>query len=315
MGSVSVRALPAFISKFRGSEDLSIIRLDVRTAGRLFGNRCLRLPEWVDSRVVVPEEIEEFCQGKRSLQSDMRKILENGLTSEFSRGEKDFFKFYDTMYLPFVFERHGEEAVARNRYWMHRAFRKGGLIWVIKDGRRVAGVLFEQQGRKIRTVALGTLDGEWDWVRQGVNAATDLFILQYARQVGCSQVNMGGSRPCLQDGVLRYKRKWGARLFDKADNWYDNLLFFNRLGAPALSFLSRNPLIFRDGGGLSALKVIQSEGPVGQKEMDRDARQNWLAGLRRFYLVSTGGWQKNIKSRACVIPLNYVDLESMNFLS
>jgi len=138
---------------------------------------------------------------------------------------------------------------------------------------------------------MGTANGVWELVKVGAKIATDLFIVTHAKKLGCKVIDFGGSRPSLNDGVLRYKRKWAVNLIDKRDIYYDFLVYWNSFSEPVNSFLSHTPLIFRDDGGLSAIKVIDSDVPLTKTETEKIHRSMWIPGLKRLYLVSASGWK------------------------
>ena len=291
IGTVPLWRLESTLQRLGKSADLTIVRLD-RFSSKLFlGRDYLAVPEWIGSTLEMPANLETLTRGNASLRSDLRLVRHNELAPEVSHDEGDFLHFYHAMYVPFIRNRHAGQAFVRNIYWMRRAFRRGGLIWVLKDGQRVCGLLFRTCGRMLKSFSLGTAGGGWQPVAAGGNIATDLFVLQHAQSLGCDVIDLGGSRPLLDDGVLRYKRKWRMRLVEKQDTHSDFLVGWKGLTPPALALLSNLPLIFRDSDGLAALHVIDGETPPGETELRRLVRSIWVPGLRRLYVASTSGWE------------------------
>jgi len=307
LGKVQLWTLPSTLRRLRPSGDLTIVRLDRVSAGLFFGTDYLAVPDWVGSVLTVPDNLEALTCGNRSLRSDLRIVRRNSLKHEVVEADADFTQFYQTMYLPFVRRRHAQHAFIRNDYWMRRAFRRGGLMWILQDGQRVAGLLFRRRGQVLYSVAIGTARGEDRFVREGANIATDLFVLEHAKRLGCTLIDFGGSRPFLNDGVLRYKRKWGVTLVDKQDARYDLLVHWNRLTRPVLAFHSNVPLIFRDEDGLSALCLIERDSPIAQAEVSKIHRSVWIPGLRRLYLAATSGWQNPKERPAQTVLLDLTD--------
>ena len=187
--------------------------------------------------------------------------------------------------------RHGQQAVIRNFYLMRRSFAQGGLVWVMQNSQPISGVLFQRRGNTLHSLAMGTINGEWALVKAGANIATDLFIVKHAKELGCRLIDFGGSRPSLNDGVLRYKRKWGMNLVDKHDTYFDFLVHWNSFNRSVISFLSNTPLIFRDHGGLSAINVVDCDKPATQTEAWKIYHSCWIPGLHRLYLIATSGWE------------------------
>ncbi|MGH7890511.1 MAG: hypothetical protein ACRENF_08180, partial [Thermodesulfobacteriota bacterium] len=201
-----------------------------------------------------------------------------------------------TMYVPLIRKRYGEQAFVRNIYWVRRVFRRGGLIWARRHGEAVAGGVFQLRDKTLVFEILGTLGGEWEIVEEGSIAALYIFIINYAKKIGCKFIAFGGSRPSLTDGVLRYKRKWGVDVVEKKDVWYDFLVYWSEFNEKVASFLSQTPLIFRDQGGLSGIKVIDEGEPVTGREAEKIRRSLWTPGLKSLYLLSSQDWKETQSS-------------------
>src|SRR3990170_3106807 len=293
------------LKHLRTSAELTIVRLDRLSARLFFDADYLAVPECVGSTLAVPEDLAKLTRGNTSLKSDLRIVRRNKLTPEVSKAEEDFDEFYYTMYVPFIRKRYGKQAVIRNVYWMRRAFSQGGLIWVRQDSQRISGVIFRRRGQVLQSLAMGTANGEWALLKAGADIATDLFIVKHAKKLGCKFIDFGGSRPSLNDGVLRYKRKWGINLIEKPDIWYDFLVHWNSFNGVVASFLSRTPLIFRDHDGLSAIYAIDHNDAKTRGEVQNIYRSMWMPGLRCLYLVSASGWKavQDIPSKTVLIDL------------
>lgn len=291
VGKVPLWNLASTLKRLRTSVDLTIARVD-RLSARLFlGADYLAVPEWVGSILTVPEDFAKLTRANQSLKTDLRTVHRNGLTFEVTKAEEDFEEFYYKMYVPFIRKRHGKKAFIRNVYWMRRAFHRGGLLWVLQGNQRISGLLFRRRGTVIQSLAMGTANGEWEHIKAGGNIATDLFLIEHAKKLGCKLIDFGGSRPSLNDGVLRYKRKWTVNLIEKQDSYYDFLVYWNHLNKSVISFLSNTPLIFRHNSGLSAIKVFECDEPVTETEVEKIRHSLWIKGLHRLYLAATCGWK------------------------
>ena len=51
-----------------------------------------------------------------------------------------------------------------------------------------------------------------DYSHPGASEVLDTLLIHHAREHGADRIVMGDSRPCLANGVLRYKAKFGARI-------------------------------------------------------------------------------------------------------
>jgi hypothetical protein len=280
VGEFTLSALPHLLDRLCGEADLTVARVDRRSARRWAGLDYLMVPEWVGTRLRVPDDLEQLVRSGGSIKRDMVLVRRHQYQPVVTQGAQDCEAFYDSIYLPFTRHRHGESAFLRSVQDLRRRVDRGGILWVQRGGRRVAAVLYERKAETLDLLALGTVDGDLSLEREGAVAALYYFILKWAREVGCSTVDFRGSRPSLTDGLLRYKSKWGVTLYDKTDSYHDLLLRWRQVNPVVTEFLSHTPLIFRDEGGFSALL-----GNEQQREGDL-----WVDGLRRCYHLAE--WQR-----------------------
>jgi hypothetical protein len=279
LGRIRAPVLPEFLNRFRQFADLTIARVDRLSGRRMFTKEYLAVPEWVGTRLIVPENLDHHVRSGGSIRRDMTLVRRHGYQPVLSSGREDIGTFYDSFYMPFSHGRHGEMTIVRTAPDLRRRVRRGGILWVQRGGRRVAGILFEVKAHIVNLLALGTVDGDLELVKEGAIAALYYFIIDLAKTRGCRIVDLRGSRPTLSDGLLRYKSKWGAFLYDKTDSYHDLFVRWSRSSEIVKAFLSQTPLIFRDEGGLSAL--------VG--DAPSNPQTLWVNGLRRWYCLTEDG--------------------------
>lgn len=281
LGRIGIKALPEFLGRFHESVDLTVARVDRRSGRRMLADTYLAVPEWVGTKLMVPDNLEAHVRSGGSIRRDMTLVRRHGYQPLLSDGRDDFEMFYQSFYTPFTHERYGEMAFMRTAHDLRRRVRRGGILWVQRAGSRVAAVLFELHERTIDLLALGTLKGDRELVKEGAIAALYYFIIELARTRDCRIVDFRGSRPSLRDGLLRYKSKWGATLYDKTDSYHDLFIRWGRVNGVVKEFLSHTPLIFRDEGRLSAVSADESN--CGEAL--------WVNGLHRLYLLTESGRQ------------------------
>lgn len=293
---VSLWNLTRALEHLQTSADITIACLDRISARLFFGADYLAVPEWVGSSLALPENVADLAHKNYKLKRELQRVFRSNLSHELSQTEEDFERFYYTMHVPFTQKRYEGQGVIHNFYQMRRVFHQGGLLLLKRNGQSIAGNLFQRRNQQLRSVAFGTVNGEWEPVESGAFAALYFSLVKHAKEIGCKFVNFGGSRPSLSDGVLKYKRKWGGSLVEHYSNHYNLLVRWNRLNKPVTSFLSSTPLIFREQGRFSAIYVIDRDERVTKAEADKIHRSVWMPGLRHLYLISTSGWQPGIIS-------------------
>lgn len=281
VGNVSPWELPALLNRLRTSADLTVARVDRLSARTWFGHDYLAVPEWVGTKLSVPDDLDKLMRSGGSLRRDMTLIRRHKFLPLVTRGNEDFEMFYHSMYLPFTRTRHGELAFMRKPHDLRHRLGRGGILWMLRDGQRVAGMQFERTGQTLDLLALGTVNGDLALVRDGAIAALYYHVIRLARELGCTMVDFRGSRPSLSDGLLRFKRKWGITLYDRSDTYYDLLIYWNGVHGVVKDFFSHTGLIFRDEGRLSAIHADESQ----------DCGSLWVGGLHRLYLLTESGRQ------------------------
>jgi hypothetical protein len=292
----TLAALPRVLLECARDADLVLARVERPAAARRFDDRFLRMPESVDLYLEVPDDPAGISRASKGAKHNARLVRGHGLTWSVSHAPADFDDFYRRMYLPFAHRRFGEAAFIRGRHTLAREFRRGGLLWVRRDGAPIAGGLFRVQGPMLcLRGSPGTLEGSADPVQAGAISALYLFAADYARQQGLRWLNFGASLPSLGDGALRFKRSWGAALRDRAQSHHDLLLRWERFSQPVAGFLRETPLIVRErvgsaGGGptFAALTTVGADPP---EAVGRLARKLATPGVARLLVVAPPGWE------------------------
>lgn len=246
--------------------DLIFARVDSLSARLFFGPGYLRIPEWVDTVLRLPVNLDTLVRSNKSLREDMRVLKHNPMEATVSEREEDFELFYDSMYVPFIRARHGMLAWPSNRESLRKCFRRGGLIWVGREGERVAGILFEMKDGVLHLPAEGTRGGDVGLLKKGAVSRLFYQAIRLGMDRGCGMVDFGGCRPCLRDGVLRYKQKWGMDLRSRPTNQFWTLVGWKRWNAAVEAFLSAVPVLHQDRspqGGWRLTAIAASGGTDG----------------------------------------------------
>jgi len=282
LGRVSLPELPTWLKRRREEHDLTLARLDELSGRALLGPEYLRAPDWLGTLLPLGGAVRP--SSTRSIASDLARVRRNELRWHVSRDEADFERFHQTMYRPYARRRHGDLAIDRNVHQLRRVFRAGCLLWVTHRGQPLAAMLLLSRGHVLKLVVLGTIDGDLEALDLGALAALYLFSIEYADERGLTAVDLGGVRPCLSDGVLRYKRKWNVCLRPKPDVYHDFALYWPRWNAALAGFLADHP----NGSGLLGLTAAAELG-AARRAPTRLRNRLWTRGLQRLVVVDGGG--------------------------
>jgi hypothetical protein len=282
LGHVPGWRLVRTLRRMRGSADLVVARVARRSAARLgFDDDWLAVPDWIGMRLDPPFDLDAIARRNHSVHDDIRRVRRDWTAGTSHRAD-DFAAFYRGMYLPFVHRRHAADAYIRSARRLRRSFRRGGLLWALRCGERVAGLLYEQRRGVLGAVALGVAGGDESWLRAGAIAALYAHMIELARADGCHSIDWHGSRPTLADGLTRFKRKWGAFVYDRPQVLHTTLVHWERMSPAVLAFLGHTPLVFHDVDGLSVLGVSSGDGAPDRAQEVARLR---MPGLRRVVLI------------------------------
>src|SRR5262249_47714396 len=168
-------------------------------------------------------------------------------------GAEAYERFRRELYEPYVRGRFGELGVVLPPHAFRHARRRGYLLLLEDDGGPRAGAVLVRERQALRVLAFGATAAREARVALG---ACYSHAIRLAVEHGFRHLALGTARPVLTDGVLRYKRKWGARL-GRPDT-FDRFILVHRNTPGVRDVLTAAPLVVEcDGGGLRALVAAQ----------------------------------------------------------
>ncbi len=236
----------------RGRPD--VVLLDTTDRASLQGlvdDEAIWLRAWVPTELELAVAAERMRRSD-SIKSDLRKVQAQRFASAIRTDAAALERFYWELYRPYALGGFGETAVYMNREEFAAGCRHAELLEVHRDGELIAGmvILFPPNAVPHWWV-LGVREGDRRLLAAGALAALYLYGVQHLMAQGYRHARLGGVRPFLDDGVLRYKRKWGARLVagdDGDPHWL--LLRIVQPTAAVRAWLAACPVIAEDAHGL-----------------------------------------------------------------
>jgi|WetSurMetagenome_2_1015567.scaffolds.fasta_scaffold68626_3 hypothetical protein len=170
-----------------------------------------RILPWISQIVKLPDEIDELIAGskKASKRNRINKLIRDGYSLKLSIDIKEFEYFYHELYVPNIRRRFGIRAVIMSYEGLYRWFKLGGLCLVMQNDNPVAGSVFVKKEGTYYVIVNGGLEATFD---ENVNLILYWFNLKNAFNLAAKDIDFGGSRPWLSDGVYEHKRRWGSGL-------------------------------------------------------------------------------------------------------
>jgi hypothetical protein len=168
-----------------------------------------RFPAWVRQELTLPPADARWVVPRPVEREAARFGRRHGYTVDFVTDTAILRRFFHELYRPYVLARFGGEGVVVAEAEFLREARGCALARLHGHGQWLAGVLLERSRAALR---LGWFGARAEAPLPGASDVLDLACIRHARDAGFRRVQLGHSRPCLTDGVVRYKAKFGARL-------------------------------------------------------------------------------------------------------
>ena len=264
--------------------DIAIAELDPWQRRLLRDRFDFHLPCWVGGDVDIERAVSHIRASKNA-KEDLRRIRRDKFGYRIEHGAEALERFYLEMYRPYIDAVYGDRAFAMSYREMMERCDCSELFVVTMRDEPVAGLIILYEADGPRAWSLGVRRGDRGYVKAGALRALDYLLLFHLAEKGCRRVHMGASRPFLNDGVLRHKRRLGLRL-----NGGSRLGFGVRLSAPsrgAETFLRNNPFIFEnDDVYRGAIFVERSFSVSALDERQRWWREYGMEGLRDVSLLT-----------------------------
>ncbi|MEX0653371.1 MAG: hypothetical protein WD534_11050 [Phycisphaeraceae bacterium] len=285
-GETTWHRLPETLDRLAQATDLLLARFHAGVGGRRLDARYLRIPEAVECHAELPEDKSLPARARRGQSGNLRVLRRSTLRWELSHDNADFAQFYRQMYVPFAERRFGELASVRSAQRLRSHFLRGGLIRVLDGDTWVGGTVYSVEGDRLRVWVVGVIEGDMAQSERGVMTANWAFAFERAQQLDLRYCHMGLSRPSLRDGVLVYKKRWGAALRDGHPTHVDLFTRWDRFNPTVARLLEVSPLLFRDGPRFAGLAVLNE--PATADAVERVALELAMPGLRRMCVLAPG---------------------------
>jgi hypothetical protein len=175
-----------------------------------------------------------------------RKVRQQRFECRESSLPCDLERFHREFYLPWLRLRFGEAVTGRSLASLQLAMRAGFLLQVWDGDNWIAGMVVVRQGpNRVAMLAPALRPQSENRLKDGALSAAYYFLVRWARDQRVRFVNLGGSRPSLQDGVFQHKARWGAD--PKPDPWHHTSIRFYVDAAGPVPDAVWDQLVERDG--------------------------------------------------------------------
>jgi hypothetical protein len=244
---IAARDVPAAAARLGSDADLTLWQVAWPVTRRVAGRDAV--PSHVPLVLATDRPLDAIVAGERrgraSRKNEARRVAKLGLSARLA--DRDAWAwFHRALYEPYARARFGDLYRPIPAWIFRHALRSGWLLLLEHASRPVAGTLLERFGGEVRILAFG-VD-----VAGPVPAGLALeacyhHAVAFAVARGVRALSLGTVRPVLTDGVLRYKRKWGARLAPPTA--WERFVLGWKATAGTRAALTAAPLVVQRGDG------------------------------------------------------------------
>jgi hypothetical protein len=275
--------------------DLCIAVLPKQYDATLEGLYTAKCQEYVRQVIDTSGSWEQIAQNCSKSRKVMFRKLSSDPTLSYrtSNTNEDFDFFYHRMHVPFVTRRFGESASTDTYDEMKQYFNKGFLLLVNQDGQAVIGALCIIERDKLIFRRTGVLDGDDCYVKGGAHASLYYCLIRVAKERGCRSLDVMNSRPFINDGVYKNKRRWGAVALPD-EELKTSVYFFNvSRSRKVAQFFENDPIVIQAKAMLRCMTGNAREAidgaSVTQDAIEELLRQCQSPGINGVTVVMADG--------------------------
>jgi hypothetical protein len=248
---------------------------------------ALNVPHWLRQRAALGADWKEtLARISTPLRKRLARMLgQHAYTARIECGPAAARAFYERLYLPFVTERFGPDAIVPDERSFLRQAESSGILQLRIADEIVAAVLVKQRGETFY-IGKSAVSVEHDTPYR--SDLLDYFCFLLAQLCGCRWLDFGSSRPHVEDGVFLNKAKWRPELVPAGSVRTSLRIRPTRSSPAALAFLRRNGFIERRQGAF-VVRRLAPEVAAGAAEVERANASAVRVGLHALVMVTPGG--------------------------
>jgi hypothetical protein len=239
----------------------------------------LHTPAMVDLEMPVPAVLEgPLARWSRSARADISKLRRDHFEYDVQTGDAWVHEFHRRFHNPSMAERHGTEAYTASERDLRQGARAQGaeFLRIVRDGVWVGGILNRSTPEGYRLQRLGWRSGEQQLLKAGVVSAIYWSSIRRAAELGHGCVHFGQVPPYLEDGLMFFKGKWGARFEPLSCKYGEFHLLVDPSHETCRQFLAAHSLLARGSNGDV---IIYS----GRRPEEVNVPWTIMAGVSRWY--------------------------------
>ena len=219
---------------------------------------CIVIPEFVS---FIFDTSTPLSNNNDTITQDIKKANKTSYSYEIRNDRKIFEIFYYKMYLPYINWKHkGKERIASYATIRHLEARGARILLIKHDSEIIFGGMFLKENEIIKTYYAGLMEGKFSHIHTGVMALSYYYLIEIAKELGCTQVDFGTARPFLDDGLYKYKNKWQMNI-RQTSPFFSDIFAIKIINNPSVidEFISTHPIHYINGMKIDTLCELKKE--------------------------------------------------------
>lgn len=295
---ISLLNLKSAIEPLKADYDVVLVMAPYRVLRPLANKEGLLTTSHINMEINTQRSWEDIQRNFRqdSVKKQLRKLNAANFDYVHTTELVDFDHFYHNIYQPFVKERFGQVANISSQQELSLIFSVGWLVQFRQADELRGGALNFVKANTLYNYVIGMPTVLTEAERTQVMTANYYYSIQKAIAEGYRAVNLGWTRPFLNDGIALYKRKWGAEVVPDPDQNWGLWLNVGRDTALARQFLVRRPWIGLDPANQpTGFMVVDADTKPDRAKLDNICKLLWLPGLKSIQVYSPLGFGPDVK--------------------
>jgi hypothetical protein len=284
--------------------DIIFIKCDRFYLEYLEKKNLIIIPEWISMELDTSDSIDNIItKFSSSARKDIKKIKKFNYTYEITDEIDKLKKFYKKMYLPYLAYKHGKNAIIYNWYLLKLLIKLGYKLLLIKHNNEyISGSIIKIETKKGLIARFGAINiNRLEYLKKGGCAAYYYFPILYSIKNNIKKINFGTCKPYFEDGLFRYKKKWGTSVIASDKLLCPDIIGFKVLkrNEDVYNYLINNPFIFRTQDSFYGLFFAKNHQDVELKK-EKIYVDNEIKGVKRFLIINV----EDILNHRNIIKLN-----------